>query len=81
MTAARFRQQASTAACGAWLAVAGLSAAGDTTIAELARAHDLGAIRAQLAAGADVNATQPDGATALRRWSLRTMRRKAVDLV
>lgn len=65
------------AVCSAWagiaLALAGVevAAAGDTRLADAAMRTDGVAIRALLAQGADVNAPQPDGSTALH-WAVRS---------
>jgi uncharacterized protein len=51
---------------GAWLAVSSLSAATpDTRVLEAAKNQDKAKIRELIKAGADVNAAQPDGATAI----------------
>ncbi|MEO2196596.1 MAG: ankyrin repeat domain-containing protein, partial [bacterium] len=51
-------------------------AAADAQVADAVQRNDAAAVAALLAAGADVNAPQPDGATALH-WAVH---REAVDL-
>jgi hypothetical protein len=62
-----FRRCGSTFA--AWVGVASIClAAGDLRLIQAVRSQDPGAIEALLKQGVDVNATQPDGATALH-WA------------
>ncbi len=63
-------------ALAAWLLCGGLVAAADVSLVDAARRGDMSAVRAQLAAGAPVNATEADGTTALH-WAAY---RDAVDM-
>ena len=64
---------------GAILSVASFGAA-PSPVADAAMRHDTAAIRAYLAQRADVNAPQPDGATALM-WAARANDTQLVDLL
>jgi ankyrin repeat protein len=64
---------------GAILSIAGFAAA-PSPVADAAMHHDVAAVRALLAQKADVNAPQPDGATALM-WGVRANDPELVDLL
>src|SRR5262249_13846129 len=54
-----------------WVAAVGAAPADDTRVADAAMRADRAAVRTLVAQGASVNATQPDGTTALH-WAART---------
>ena len=62
------RMRLTGAAVATFLLTAGAAAASDAPVADASETRDTQALRALLADGADVNAPQPDGATALH-WA------------
>ena len=63
-----------------WLTLAGTTFAADTPLIEAARSQDLASVRALLQENVDVNAAQPDGATALH-WAAHRNNRELADLL